>query len=259
MTGNYLRDKNGKFAGSVPSAPKPPTPQLREPAVPAPAMGADGNLEDQYSRFSRTDAKVTQEEGQARRSTIDFYDATAGDYQQAWGDYKQPALDVFIEDLPAGTRVLDAGCGTGRDLALLDSHGMQPVGIDLSEGMLREAESTCSTAELYKADLTDLPLDDESIGAIWASASILHLPAKDVPVAFDEFYRVLEPGGKACISVKSGEGAGYDPNGRFFTYFNEDELEEALEEAGFTHVTITSEADSRRPEVSWLRATAHKN
>jgi demethylmenaquinone methyltransferase/2-methoxy-6-polyprenyl-1,4-benzoquinol methylase len=97
-------------------------------------------------------------------------------------------------DLPARSTVLDIACGTGdfcRDLARA---GHQPIGVDLSLGMLKSARTE---APLAQADTFSLPVRDGSIDAITCGFALRNFAS--IPPALDEFARVLRPGGRVGL------------------------------------------------------------
>lgn len=105
-------------------------------------------------------------------------------------------------DWPAGARVLDVGCGPGRylrDLAALP-HGVRVVGVDLSEGMCREA---CEHAPVAMADAQVLPFPGGAFDRVLAPHMLYHCP--DIPAAVAELRRVLAPGGTALVVLNTPE------------------------------------------------------
>jgi SAM-dependent methyltransferase len=102
-------------------------------------------------------------------------------------------------DWPAGARVLDVGCGPGLYLALLGEHGgLRTVGVDLSEGMCREAGAHGPTTV---ADVATLPFPDGAFDRALAPHMLYHCP--DIPAAVAELRRVVAPGGTLLAVVNS--------------------------------------------------------
>ncbi|HVM33793.1 MAG TPA: bifunctional GNAT family N-acetyltransferase/class I SAM-dependent methyltransferase [Actinomycetota bacterium] len=164
------------------------------------------------------------------------YDVIAEDYvsHPANRDASRRGRERFVARLPTGARVADIGCGPGRDLVLLRDAGLEVVGIDLSPAMARRAAR--SGAPVVAGDMRRLPAADAAFDGVWASASILHIPAHGAPRVVEGFRRALRPGGVLFASVKLGRGEAWavrDRHPRFFTYYTDDSLDALLEESGF--------------------------
>lgn len=176
--------------------------------------------------------------------TIKAYDNAPDDYAERFRQSDiSPLRDQFIAGLGSDCGlVIDAGCGTGRDLAEFAAAGLDVVGIDLSAGLLEEASKHLAkegrNAGLMHCDFRDLPFDDGAISAVWAMASLVHLDRDEFVEALAEFRRVLSGDGVAFISVKSGDGEEWAPGPggtqRWFRYYSEDEVREMAEEAGLS-------------------------
>jgi len=145
----------------------------------------------------------------------------------------------------AGERILDAGCGTGRNLVRLAAAGARVTGVDLSPGMLAVARRRCPDAELAVADLhAGLAFEDARFDAVLCALIGEHLRDLDRPLA--EFARVLVPGGRLVFSVyhpdlaAAGKEANFARAGVEYRLGAERhtlaEYERALEGAGFTRV-----------------------
>jgi ubiquinone/menaquinone biosynthesis C-methylase UbiE len=113
-------------------------------------------------------------------------------------------LDSFVETLP-GPRVLDAGCGPGRDADYFAAHDLDPVGIDVADGMLDYARANNAGAYL-EMDVRNLGFEDDSFHGVWCPASIFFVPESEMATALAEFARVLCPDGVARIGFKLGDG-----------------------------------------------------
>jgi SAM-dependent methyltransferase len=89
---------------------------------------------------------------------------------------------------------------------LLTSLGLEPVGIDLSAGMIEVARRNNPGLKLDVGELANLPHGDQQLDGIFAWYSIIHLEPGDLPGVFAEFFRVLVPGGYVLVSFQAGEG-----------------------------------------------------
>ncbi|MEO8611933.1 MAG: class I SAM-dependent methyltransferase [Chloroflexota bacterium] len=168
--------------------------------------------------------------------TIQTYDRIAADFaERYWDVVLERALDSFAAGLPSGSRVMDLGCGPGRDIALLRTRVLNMLGVDRSTGMLHEAGRRVG-GMLACADMRYLPLYRASLDGIWMCASLLHMPRSDAPVVLAEASRVLRAGGILYVSVQEGTGESWsdsDGGKRFFTFYQVDDIKTLVEQAGF--------------------------
>ena len=171
----------------------------------------------------------------------------------------------FMDLLPKGGKVLDVGCAGGRDSKLFVERGFEVVGIDMVEEFLSEARRLVPGATFMKSDARDLLFENESFDAIYANAVLLHFTKNDVGKALTEFYRVLNRGGFVHVRVKEGEetkaviDALSEGKKREFTFFNQEEIRELFEEAGFEVKNLRTYPDeSGRKEVIWVSCWGFK-
>ncbi len=116
-------------------------------------------------------------------------------------EIEEPFVREILDSLPVGT-ALDTACGTGRHAAYLASLGHRVIGVESSPQMLDRARAKVPTAELYQADLHDVPLGDDSVDLVVCGLAVMHIP--DLAPAFAEFTRVLRPNGHLVISDSRG-------------------------------------------------------
>jgi SAM-dependent methyltransferase len=169
-------------------------------------------------------------------------------------------LRDFCRRLPSDGRVLDLGCGAGHDLSSITKTGRGAVGLDYAEPIARIARSI-STCPVVVSDMRSIPFRDLAFDGVWASASLLHLPRRDLPTALSEIRRILRPEGRFFASVKAGSGEMRDKEGRFFALYNQDGWRRSLQEAGFAILSLESNESTlpnpvgARPE-RWLNSLA---
>lgn len=181
-------------------------------------------------------------------------------------------VKAFVSRLPKAAKVLDAGCGAGRDSKILSDQGLEVVGLDLSKGLLTVAKRKFSKITFVEGNLLKLPFEDASFDGAWANTSLLHLETVgEVTKALQEINRVLKSKGVLHIVVKSQTGtektavvsdkfSGHD---RFFQYFTLSELQSLLQETGFGVVSSKEYGETEtiphgRPEVRLIWALAQK-
>ncbi|MDW4500505.1 class I SAM-dependent methyltransferase [Sulfitobacter sp. D35] len=166
------------------------------------------------------------------RQTLQVYAEKAEDYAQMAADLDDPRLDAFIADLPEDARVLDLGCGPGREAGRMADAGFRVTAVDAVPEMVEMAarHPGVTAKEMHFADLADVDLYD----GVWANFSLLHAPRADMPRHLAAIKRALKPGGRFHLALKTGAGSQRDGLSRLYTYFAEDELRGLLAAAGLT-------------------------
>ncbi|NKE55998.1 class I SAM-dependent methyltransferase [Lentzea sp. PSKA42] len=134
------------------------------------------------------------------------YDIVAASYAKLIPDaHDGRPLDAAImrafAELTEGP-VGDLGCGTGRITQYLHELGLDAFGVDLSEGMIEQAGQLYPHLDFATGDITNLELEDDSLGGAVVWYSTVHLPAESVP--WREFHRVVKPGGHLLHAFKLG-------------------------------------------------------
>lgn len=173
--------------------------------------------------------------------TIDTYNAVANSYKETHGSLQltTPLLDHFLT-LIKGKKILDAGCGSGRDARYFTEKGYEVIGIDLATNLLNIAQSEAPKASFQKMDIRKIEFADDFFDGIWAMASVLHLPKNQLDTALAEFFRVLKPEGILYLSVKQGVGERYISKDyyinhrKYFSFYQKDEISSHLSTIGFT-------------------------
>lgn len=192
--------------------------------------------------------------------TIAAYDAMADAYAARFQHTTLTAyIQRFVDLLGGGSRILDAGCGHGRDCADFRGRGLDPIGLDLSRGLLRQAQ-TRTDAPLIQGDLRFLPLARASFDGVWSCASLVHLCPDDLALAIAEFARVLRAGGALFISTRAGIGDEWRDHGgrhrRHFHLYQPEQIGDAMERAGFEVAEVALESGVLAGQ--WVNAFARR-
>ena len=142
------------------------------------------------------------------------YDDLAGTYAEGRSETGEDTeiLSAFLDRLPDGARVLDAGCGPGIPVLRRVNASATGYGLDFSRGQLQLAAENVSDASLLQADVVHLPLDDAVVDGIVAYHSLIHVPSNDQRAVISEFSRVLRPGGRLLLSAGPTEWTGANPD-----------------------------------------------
>lgn len=173
-------------------------------------------------------------------------------------------LNRFSRLLPANARILDAGCGPGRDAGLFTDKGFRVVGIDLAEKMIEFAKRLAPKAEFRVMDLRHLAFGDSSFDAVWFNASLLNIKKEEAPQTLVEMHRVLKPNGLMFVGVKQGRGEGlredrrYGRVEKYYAFYTRDELRQKLEDAGFRITGMETKQDREYDAGPFIAAFCRK-
>lgn len=136
--------------------------------------------------------------------------------------------------------VCDLGCGPGHIARYLQELGANVFGLDLSPGMLEQARRLNPGLSFREGNMLALDIPSDSVAGIVAFYAIVNLPRESLLPAFQEMFRVLEPGGLLLISFHIGNEAlrpdelwGHRVTMDFFL-LPTTKIRSGLEQAGFT-------------------------
>ena len=192
--------------------------------------------------------------------TLSYYNTHAQDFVQGTvGVDFHITQDRFLAQLPAGAKILDFGCGSGRDTKYFLERGFAVEATDGSAELCKLASE--HTGISVKQMLFDELDAVAKYDGIWACASILHLAWKDLVVVMQKMMRAVKGEGVIYTSFKYGHFTG-ERNGRFFTDLDEEGLARLLKEVGGLEVKelwITGDVRPGRGEEKWLNVLLKKS
>lgn len=191
-------------------------------------------------------------------NTLAWYDRQAAYFAARTADLDlAPLYDRFLRHVRPGGRVLDAGCGVGRDALVFSERGYGVVAFDASEEMARLArERAGDRAAVHRIRFEDIDWHEEFDG-IWCCASLLHVPTAVFPRAATRLAAALRPGGAWYMSFKLGEGERLE-RGRLFVDHTQETLCDALADLPIEIAETWASVDIRvgRETEHWLNAVA---
>lgn len=163
----------------------------------------------------------------------------------------------FINALP-GDKILDLGCGSGRDTKYFLEIGLKVTAVDGSEELCKRASDYLGIP-VYHMLFQELDLEDEYNG-IWACSSILHLPKDELRTVFYKMVTALKSSGVIYTSFKYGEFEG-ERNGRYFTDFTIELFNEFIKNIPDLKIEeqwITEDVRPGRMDEKWLNLLLRK-
>jgi SAM-dependent methyltransferase len=187
------------------------------------------------------------------KATFDYYEANAASYARQTQTADLGELYAkFLPSLGQGARILDVGCGAGRDLKAFREQGFQALGIDPSPTLAKIAREH-SGCDVLVERVEEMRFMREFDGA-WACASLLHLPRSVLPLALRRIHEALRPNGVFLLSMQLGLGEMRMADGRFYTRYQPADLRRDVEAAGFDIVDAWQSSDSldERRSIRWI-------
>jgi len=203
------------------------------------------------------DATITSKDD----DTLGYYAEHAAQY--AVDSLKRPLsphMDYFSSHLPAHPRVLELGCGAGRDTADMIKRGFDVFPTDGSPEMAREAETRLERPVKVML-FEDLDMQDAFDG-VWAHASLLHTPREALPGIIRRIHDALHHGGLLYASFKSGEGGARDVFGRYYNYPSRQVMMDLFQANGTWRdiiITVQPGGSYEGGQIDWLHCFVTKD
>lgn len=202
-----------------------------------------------------------EELSEMTRLTVAHYDERAEDFWEGTRDHDvSQNIHALLDALPAreGLRILDVGCGPGRDLKTFASLGHHPVGVEGSPRFCVMARAYAGV-EVWNQDFLSLDLPDEHFDGIFANATLFHVPSQEIRRVLSELFISLRPGGALFSSNPRGENQeGYNGQ-RWGVYHDLESWTGMLVGVGFEPISHYYRPPGLpREEQPWLASTWRK-
>jgi 2-polyprenyl-3-methyl-5-hydroxy-6-metoxy-1,4-benzoquinol methylase len=195
--------------------------------------------------------------------TIAEYQQTAEDYRiGTWNHDVSQNRDALIAAMskPKG-KILDLGCGPGRDLVAFQDMGYEVTGLDATPAFVEMAIQEAGCPVLQQSFLS-LNLPCNNFDGIYANASLIHVPSAEMLGVLKHLHQALSDRGVLLMSMARGDSEGYfqRPTGyRYVTGWEYETLEPILIEAHFRMINHYYRPTGMPiEECSWLVMVAQK-
>ena len=194
-------------------------------------------------------------------STLGHYQSQAEGFWQGTRDHdvtqnRAALLRHLRIDGPA--RILDLGCGPGRDLIAFAAAGHDPVGLDGAARFCEMARAH-SGCEVLHQDFLALSLPAGAFHGIFANASLFHVPTQELPRVLAELWETLRPGGVLFASNPRGDNREGFNGARYGSYHDHARWKSLVTACGFVELEHYFRPPGRpRAEQPWLATVYRK-
>lgn len=174
---------------------------------------------------------------QHEKITIAEYQSTAASFRMGtWDHDVSQNRTALVASMPRNPgRILDLGCGPGRDIVAFQAEGHEVIGLDATPAFVAMAQQA-GGGEVWQQNFLNLDLPDQLFDGIFANASLIHVPAAEMVRVLTDLQQSLVPGGAIVMSLARGDGEGFAdrPTGRRYTaYWEYSAIAPLIEQAGF--------------------------
>lgn len=168
--------------------------------------------------------------------TVDAYNKHAELWAEKFDKHFDGSVKSYAESFISelrGSSVADVGCGAGSASVYLKNRGLLVDCLDISPAFIEICKSKGLNARIFDIEKDDLGV--EAYDGVWSHACLLHLKKKNVPMAIEKIARAIKSGGVFALTLKNGEGEGFEDREQFpqtkrwFSYFSHDEIRNLVE------------------------------
>ena len=184
--------------------------------------------------------------------TLKYYAANANELAGKYDNFCGGISDYFQQSFEKNGKILDIGCGSGRDLKILHEMGYAADGVDPCDEFVEccNRHKTGYGSIVIKDSLPELKeIPDKSYDGVLCSAVLMHLPKEQLFDASFAIRRILKDNGKLLISVplpdETIDGCSKrDPSGRLFNGITPENFQLIFERIGFSLITRWENRDA---------------
>ena len=193
-------------------------------------------------------------------NTLDYYNKNSEEYFNSTLNVDMTnTYKPFLKLVPKDGKILDLGCGSGRDSMNFIKLGYEVTAVDGSKELAKRA-SVLLGKEVIVSTFEELELKEKFHG-IWACASLLHIKREDLKTVLNNLYNNLDDNGVFYMSFKYGEKEYVDDKNRYFNCFTDESIISFINENTKYNILglyITEDKLGRVNEVKWVNLICNK-
>ncbi|HWX76330.1 MAG TPA: class I SAM-dependent methyltransferase [Candidatus Acidoferrales bacterium] len=198
-----------------------------------------GPLVFHHMRITNLSLLTAEELAKTSSITLRHYNETADSFWAGTRDHDvSQNRDALLEHLqgPKPYRILDFGCGPGRDLKEFKTLGHEAIGLEGAQRFVELAREYSGCA-VWHQDFLRLELPAEFFHGIFANASLFHVPSQELIRVLKELHGSLKSNGVLFSSNPRGENEEGWSGQRYGVYYNLERWREMVTAAGFFEIT----------------------
>jgi SAM-dependent methyltransferase len=181
-----------------------------------------------------------------------FYQNLAQAYfEQTFGVDPSSFLLPFVRQFSPGTRILDVGCGAGRDMLWLENRGFSCVGLEYSPALAELARRHTGLSVIVD-DFESFDFHEMYMDALLLVGALVHVPYERFQLILSRILRALKPQGHVLLTVKQGLGVQTIPDGRVFYLWPKADLMPIFEDCGLICVEYFEQQSKIRASDIWM-------
>lgn len=193
-------------------------------------------------------------------NTLDYYNKNSEEYFNSTLNVDMTnTYKPFLKLVPKDGKILDLGCGSGRDSMNFMKLGYEVTAVDGSKELAKKASALLGK-EVIASTFEELELKEKFHG-IWACASLLHIKREDLKIVLNNLYNNLDDNGVFYMSFKYGEKEYVDDKNRYFNCFTDESIISFINENTKYNILglyITEDKLGRVNEVKWVNLICNK-
>ena len=193
-------------------------------------------------------------------NTLDYYNKNSEEYFNSTLNVDMTnTYKPFLKLVPKDGKILDLGCGSGRDSMNFMKLGYEVTSVDGAKKLAKRA-SVLLGKEVIVSTFEELELKEKFHG-IWACASLLHIKREDLKIVLNNLYNNLDDNGVFYMSFKYGEKEYVDDKNRYFNCFTDESIISFINENtkfNILDLYITEDKLGRVNEVKWVNLICNK-
>ena len=191
-------------------------------------------------------------------ATLRHYDSVSETFWEGTRDHDvSQNYDALLrainpEKTRKGLKILDLGCGPGRDLMWFRDAGHEPTGLDGAGSFVAQARAR-SGCPVWQQDFLNLALPPSTFDGVFANATLFHVPKSDILRVLGQLRDSLVPDGVLFASNPRGNDEESFTGGRFCTFYRDESWLALVESAGFDPIEHYWRPDGLpREQQPWL-------